>query len=144
MTSTDSVFFIKETRTCQYTLVIHTPRLCGEPGFKSPRDDLEDTPIRCRKVRSLSLGPDCIRPSTPNHPVPNRHTADPTSGDLIRLSTPPLGLKLQITRSPRRPTPGSVPNSPNLSLPHKGRPHPTHQLLRPLLQAALRATKAPV
>ena len=51
MTSTDSVFFIKETRTCQYTLVIHTPRLCGEPGFKSPRDDLEDTPIRCRKVR---------------------------------------------------------------------------------------------
>jgi protein OS-9 len=50
MTTTDSIFFIKETRTCQYTLVIHTPRLCGEPGFRSPRDDLQDTPLRCRKI----------------------------------------------------------------------------------------------
>ncbi|PVG02797.1 hypothetical protein CPB86DRAFT_725142, partial [Serendipita vermifera] len=39
-----------QTKTCQYTLVIHTPRLCGEPGFKSPREDVQDTPLRCRKI----------------------------------------------------------------------------------------------
>jgi hypothetical protein len=138
MTSTDAVFFIKETRTCQYTLVIHTPRLCGEPGFKSPRDDLEDTPIRCRKVRPC---PDCIRPQHANHLV-----TDPTSGDLEnRLSNRPLRLKRQIARSPRHPILGSVLNSSNLSPPHKGRQHPhphhPHQPRQRLLPAAMRVTK---
>ena len=67
MTTTDSIFFIKETKTCQYTLVIHTPRLCGQPGFKSPREDLRDTPLRCRKVVDTLEGTD---PTLPESPLP--------------------------------------------------------------------------
>ncbi|TFK29853.1 hypothetical protein FA15DRAFT_663134 [Coprinopsis marcescibilis] len=50
MVMTDHILFVKETKTCSYVLVIHTPRLCGEPGFKSRRDSGEETPIRCREV----------------------------------------------------------------------------------------------
>ena len=50
MTMTDSVMFVKETKTCHYILVINTPRLCGEPGFKSRVDQHEEAPIRCRLV----------------------------------------------------------------------------------------------
>ncbi|KAH6918672.1 hypothetical protein BKA70DRAFT_1247884 [Coprinopsis sp. MPI-PUGE-AT-0042] len=50
MVMTDHILFVKETKTCSYVLVIHTPRLCGEPGFKSRRDAVEEAPIRCREV----------------------------------------------------------------------------------------------
>ena len=52
MTTTDSVLFVKETQTCQYILHIATPRLCGEPGFRSHRDAHEEAYIRCREVMS--------------------------------------------------------------------------------------------
>jgi protein OS-9 len=47
---TDSVMFVKETKTCHYILVINTPRLCGEPGFKSRIDHRDAALIRCRQV----------------------------------------------------------------------------------------------
>lgn len=50
MTTTDSILFVKETKTCSYVLVINTPRLCSEPGFKSRRDAAEEAEIRCREV----------------------------------------------------------------------------------------------
>ncbi|XP_006458202.1 hypothetical protein AGABI2DRAFT_190556 [Agaricus bisporus var. bisporus H97] len=50
MTTTDSILFVKETKTCSYVLVINTPRLCGEPGFKSRRDATEEAEIRCREI----------------------------------------------------------------------------------------------
>jgi protein OS-9 len=50
MTMTDSIMFVKETKTCHYILVINTPRLCGEPGFKSRVDQHEEASIRCRHV----------------------------------------------------------------------------------------------
>lgn len=50
MTMTDTILFVKEAKTCSYVLVVHTPRLCGEPGFKSRRDTGEETQIRCREV----------------------------------------------------------------------------------------------
>ncbi|KAI0040483.1 hypothetical protein FA95DRAFT_1683761 [Auriscalpium vulgare] len=50
MTMTDSIMFVKETKTCHYVLVVNTPRLCSEPGFKSRLDHRADTPIRCRRV----------------------------------------------------------------------------------------------
>lgn len=46
---TDTILFVKETQTCHYVLHIATPRLCGEPGFKS-RIDAEEDFIRCREV----------------------------------------------------------------------------------------------
>ncbi len=50
MTMTDTIMFVKETKTCHYILVINTPRLCGEPGFKSRVDQHEEASIRCRQV----------------------------------------------------------------------------------------------
>lgn len=50
MTMTDSIMFVKETKTCHYILVINTPRLCGEPGFKSRVDQRDSALIRCRQV----------------------------------------------------------------------------------------------
>lgn len=50
MVMTDHILFVKETKTCSYVLVIHTPRLCGEPGFRSTRDASEEALIRCREI----------------------------------------------------------------------------------------------
>ena len=52
MTMTDSILFVKETQTCHYVLHIATPRLCGEPGFRSRADSHHDTYIRCREIVS--------------------------------------------------------------------------------------------
>lgn len=47
----DMILFVKETKTCHYTLVIHTPRLCGLPGFRSAAArQHEQANIRCREV----------------------------------------------------------------------------------------------
>lgn len=50
MATTDHILFVKEAKTCSYVVVIHTPRLCGEPGFKSRRNSGEEQHIRCREV----------------------------------------------------------------------------------------------
>ncbi|KAJ7632532.1 hypothetical protein FB45DRAFT_912705 [Roridomyces roridus] len=50
MATTDTIAFIKESKTCAYVLVVHTPRLCGEPGFMSSRDAGEQASIACREV----------------------------------------------------------------------------------------------
>jgi protein OS-9 len=80
MTMPDTILFVKETRTCSYVLVINTPRLCGEPGFKSRLDQREETPIRCRHIvdanglaaadRSLpeTDSPIHLRRPVPKHP----------------------------------------------------------------------------
>ncbi|KAI8998526.1 hypothetical protein BD414DRAFT_512144 [Trametes punicea] len=52
MTMTDTILFVKETQTCHYVVHIATPRLCGEPGFRSRIDSAEEHPIRCREVLS--------------------------------------------------------------------------------------------
>ena len=50
MTMTDSIMFVKETKTCHYVLVINTPRLCGVPGFTSRVNQRDEALIRCRQV----------------------------------------------------------------------------------------------
>jgi protein OS-9 len=50
MTMTDTILFVKEAKTCSYVLVVHTPRLCGEPGFKSRHETSEESLIRCREI----------------------------------------------------------------------------------------------
>lgn len=60
----DVIAWIKEHKTCSYTLLIHTPRLCNEPGFKDPRDDLPDTPLHCRKIVDTLDGTDPTLPAS--------------------------------------------------------------------------------
>ncbi|KAK2466989.1 hypothetical protein APHAL10511_001247 [Amanita phalloides] len=55
MTMTDTILFVKEAKTCSYVLVIHTPRLCGEPGFKSRLDSNDEAQIHCREIVSGTL-----------------------------------------------------------------------------------------
>ncbi|KAH9901051.1 glucosidase II beta subunit-like protein-domain-containing protein [Cubamyces lactineus] len=50
MTMTDTILFVKETQTCHYVIHIATPRLCGEPGFRSRIDAEEEHVIQCREV----------------------------------------------------------------------------------------------
>ncbi|KAJ7582887.1 hypothetical protein C8J56DRAFT_955982 [Mycena floridula] len=69
MAMPDHILFVKETKTCSYVVVINTPRLCGEPGFKSRRDIGEQAVIRCREIQNspekrenLPSGPDTDYP----------------------------------------------------------------------------------
>ncbi|KDQ60729.1 hypothetical protein JAAARDRAFT_560164 [Jaapia argillacea MUCL 33604] len=64
MTMTDTILFVKETKTCHYVMVIHTPRLCGEPGFKSPLEQPEEAFIRCREVVDSLSGADPTLPES--------------------------------------------------------------------------------
>ncbi|OCF77071.1 hypothetical protein I204_02780 [Kwoniella mangroviensis CBS 8886] len=53
MTTSDMIYMIKEMSICQYVLIIHSPYLCGLPGFKNHNDHLDEirpAPIRCRQV----------------------------------------------------------------------------------------------
>ncbi|KDR81520.1 hypothetical protein GALMADRAFT_239520 [Galerina marginata CBS 339.88] len=78
MEMTDHILFVKETKTCSYVVVIHTPRLCGEPGFKSRRDAGGEAEIRCREVVD-TIPEGQIKLPTTDHPVkvPLRKTVLP-------------------------------------------------------------------
>src|SRR5882724_6329207 len=124
MTTADSILFVKETRTCEYVLVVHTPRLCGEPGFKSRLEQMPEAALRCREVLDS---------------VPQ---ADP--------SLPEGSLPFQ--RAPRRPIPARQPSPSPSQPPPKAagaeqrdaaqrdsvdRAHVTAKLLRQAIEALL-------
>jgi len=54
MTTTDSIYLIKETSICNYVMIIHSPHLCGLPGFRADHSDVEMAKVRCREVISDS------------------------------------------------------------------------------------------
>ncbi|KAI0831424.1 hypothetical protein BC628DRAFT_1407888 [Trametes gibbosa] len=68
MTMTDTILFVKETQTCHYVVHIATPRLCGEPGFRSRVDAEEEHFIRCREVLD---GPEYASADREVHPAPH-------------------------------------------------------------------------
>ena len=68
MQMTDHILFVKETKTCSYVLVVHTPRLCGEPGFKSRHDVGGEAEIRCRAIVNNNPSSPLDLP-TADHPV---------------------------------------------------------------------------
>nr|GAT47230.1 predicted protein [Mycena chlorophos] len=75
MTTTDTIAFVREARTCSYVLVVHTPRLCGEPGFMAERDLTEQALISCREViagNPPSKSPNNVPPAS-DYPVWNPH-----------------------------------------------------------------------
>ncbi|KAL1745634.1 hypothetical protein HDZ31DRAFT_81812 [Schizophyllum fasciatum] len=86
MAMTDTILFVKEAKTCSYVLVIHTPRLCGEPGFKSRRDAREEAVIRCREVVA---GPAASTPDLPQGDHPFTHPRRKTALPATRAAPPP-------------------------------------------------------
>ncbi|KAF9456781.1 hypothetical protein BDZ94DRAFT_1203843 [Collybia nuda] len=102
MTMTDTILFIKETKTCSYVVVINTPRLCGEPGFKSRKDIGEEAQIRCREIvdakpeipTNLPVSDHPIKParSKPIPPPPERKAEnDKAYEDFLRQTIAALG-----------------------------------------------------
>ncbi len=47
--STDRIAWIKETATCAYLMIIHTPRLCNDVAFRPPRE-VKAHPITCQEI----------------------------------------------------------------------------------------------
>ncbi|KAI0705822.1 hypothetical protein BC835DRAFT_1261216 [Cytidiella melzeri] len=86
MTMTDTILFVKETQTCHYVLHIATPRLCGEPGFRSRTDAHEETYIRCREVVS-PLEYEAIDRDLPEREYPIKIKKQRDAG----IAPPPLG-----------------------------------------------------
>ncbi|OWZ66435.1 hypothetical protein AYX14_05909 [Cryptococcus neoformans] len=50
MTSGDMIYMIKEVAICQYVIIIHSPHLCGLPGFKAHDAEVEAANVMCRQV----------------------------------------------------------------------------------------------
>ena len=123
MTTADTILFVKETRTCEYVLVVHTPRLCGEPGFKSRLEQMPETALRCREVVDRV---ERVDPALPE----GRHPFE---------------------RAPRQPSPAPSPPSPSPSSPPPaeeqrdvaGRSQVTAKLLRKAIEALLAREEAP-
>lgn len=67
----DTILFVKETKTCHYVMVINTPRLCGEPGFKNRMEQRDEAFIRCREVLDSVDAINAIDRSLPDtsHPL---------------------------------------------------------------------------
>lgn len=112
MTMTDTILFVKEAKTCSYVVVIHTPRLCGEPGFKSRRDTGEEAQIRCREIvdtkpeipTNLPASDHPIKPPRrkpiPPPPAERKAENDKAYDDMLRQA---LGI-LKGTKEVKGPT----------------------------------------
>ncbi|KAG6335197.1 hypothetical protein ID866_3891 [Astraeus odoratus] len=102
MTATDSILFVREAKTCSYVLVVQTPRLCGEPGFKSRLQTRDETLIRCRQIiDSVSVPDDALDESTQlGQSLVEEHNISLDESDY------PLGL---LNRESRFPIPSPAP-----------------------------------
>ncbi|KAF8894546.1 hypothetical protein BD779DRAFT_1501670 [Infundibulicybe gibba] len=69
MSMTDTILFVKEAKTCSYVLVVQTPRLCSEPGFRSRRDVGEEAQIRCREIVDTPTAASQTKLPQGDHPV---------------------------------------------------------------------------
>ncbi|KZV84419.1 hypothetical protein EXIGLDRAFT_727223 [Exidia glandulosa HHB12029] len=113
MSVTDTIVFVKETRTCEYTLVIHTPRLCSEPGFRRVLDDIPPQAIRCREVLSADATAEGLK-GIPSHVeeaitgVAQHAQQQPSSHPLFESSHPKQYKRRPYTRVPVRVHPPEV------------------------------------
>ncbi|KAF8636659.1 hypothetical protein AX17_003465 [Amanita inopinata Kibby_2008] len=99
MAMTDTILFVKETKTCSYVLVVHTPRLCGEPGFKSRLDSSGEAQIQCREII-----PDSIpRSDTTSTATSASDTEFGQAGALLPVTDHPLKLSRHKTVPPSPP-----------------------------------------
>lgn len=85
---TDTILFVKETKTCHYVMVIHTPRLCGERGFKTRLEQRDEAFIRCREVLADEAALAAVDKSLPETPYPTQlRTRNPILGAPPTLPT---------------------------------------------------------
>lgn len=137
MTMTDSIMFVKETKTCHYILVINTPRLCGEPGFKSRIDQRDAALIRCRQVVDATTlaNADSSLPET-DHPLRQRRPPFANRPPLDAAEAPPgAGVETDGGDASQKVTePAAAGNAGSLD---------HNDLLRRALEAILQKTGNP-
>ncbi|KAH7107574.1 hypothetical protein BKA62DRAFT_683813 [Auriculariales sp. MPI-PUGE-AT-0066] len=141
-TVTDTIVFVKETQTCEYTLVIHTSRLCSEPGFRRVLDDLPAQQIQCREVV-----PDGSQPAVKSIPAPPHEPTGASEADVgqhkPQRQENPLGASphpeqftpRQITRLPvKQPSTESAKGATK-----KGEAPDAESTLRKLIESVIAA-----
>jgi protein OS-9 len=116
MTTTDTIILVREAKTCSYVLVVHTPRLCGEPGFKSRLESRDESFIRCREIV------ESITPSTN------------TDSPLVGTDRP---LNKASQRQPLLTVPSRPPADPPAGDANSGKGKVQHDRLRKMLEAVL-------
>ncbi|KAH7889304.1 hypothetical protein F5I97DRAFT_1947704 [Phlebopus sp. FC_14] len=107
MTMTDSILFVREAKTCSYILVVQTPRLCGEPGFKSRHENHDESLVRCREIINPAAA--ALQPPSESTHLEQRK-AEEFSADLSE-SDYPLYL---LGRQSRFPIPSPAPQQSSL------------------------------
>lgn len=124
--ASDRIFLIRETAICEYVMVVHTPRLCGEPIFvgsastedQAASEKRKKTPanIECRPVlpdyaKGLQRGPQHGEPrglpeSVPMHRLHTAHAeatmSSVTSSTSVALD-PPAAQATEDTESRSKP-----------------------------------------
>lgn len=110
---TDSILLVREAKTCSYVLVVQTPRLCGEPGFRSRKETREESLVRCRQI--INHPSDQVSPSESTQ-LEHRQTAEQAN---LNESDHPLHL---LNRQSRFiiPTPAPLQSSLGSSSGDKG------------------------
>ncbi|KAH8117337.1 hypothetical protein DFH11DRAFT_1541625 [Phellopilus nigrolimitatus] len=83
---TDSILYVKETSTCHYIMVIHTPRLCAEPGFKTRLEQRDEAFIRCREVVASEEAAAAIDKTLPEAAYPFKR---PARQPVLDVPAPP-------------------------------------------------------
>ena len=104
MTMADSILLVREAKTCSYVLVVQTPRLCGEPGFRSRLETRNESLVRCRQI--IDPTSDQVSPSESTQ-LEQRQTGEQAN---LNESDHPLHL---LNRKPRFiiPTPAPLQSS---------------------------------
>lgn len=113
MTMSDSILLVREAKTCSYVLVVQTPRLCGEPGFRSRLETRDESLVRCRQI--IDSTSDQVSPSESTQ-LEQRQTGEQVN---MNESDHPLHL---LNRESRFiiPTPAPLQNSLGSSSGDKG------------------------
>lgn len=127
MTMTDSILFVREAKTCSYVLVVQTPRLCGEPGFKSRLENRDELLIRCRQIIDL--------PTVSAAPAEESTQLEERQGDNVDESDFPHSLP---NRQSLFPIPPPSPAQGSIGVGLNVKDDPFNDLLRQTMEALMK------
>ncbi|GAA5979534.1 hypothetical protein JCM11641_005425 [Rhodosporidiobolus odoratus] len=112
----DRIAMIREASICHYIMLIHTPRLCGEPLFlegqskhREPASTIECQPV-VRKVRELLPEGSGDAPSTRPEET-GTHSAETVEAPPPHPASPPPLNDDEAANSPPPPSPEETPRT---------------------------------
>ena len=106
--STDRIGWIKETATCAYLMIIHTPRLCNDVAFLPPRQ-VKANPILCTEI----LKPEEVSSwKTRQAGEATREMVEPQQSHGLVVGDIEVGAMKEVGREGRRIEKGRVVSTP--------------------------------